>query len=184
MFVLCRHSAIQDREYICDQPITYHQETAKTKIGPTTQTSSQPPPPPPQNSHQLTPKLQSEPQLSTHNCPSESEQNYSQPLFGPQMRHSQKIPTTSTHSVRPQRCTATTAHIALPSTDISHTLATYPHSESQHDPSVGHHQSEKLHPSASRTETSGSSARPEIIPNCGNLQTEVRWRKLQYKATY
>ncbi|KAM5165118.1 autoimmune regulator-like [Mantella aurantiaca] len=165
-------SAIEDlEEYSCDQPTMNQQATPKTKICPTSQACSQPPPL--HNFHQIIPKFQNEPQLSTHSCSSESSgQNYPQIPFGPQMRNSQKIPTTTTHAVQPQRYPATTAQIPIPSTDISHTHATCSHTESRHDFSVVN-QSERHPISVSRTEAPESSARTEMSQNFGTLQTEA-----------
>lgn len=174
MLVLCHHSAVQDIEYSCDQPTMYHQATPQTKICSTSQACPQPPPL--HNFHQLIPKLQNEPQLSSHSCPSESSgQNYPQLPFGQQMRNSQKIPT-STHAVQPQRYMATTAQIPPPNTDISHTHATCNHTETRHDYGAVH-QSERHPLPTSRTEAPGSSARAEMVQNSGTLQTEVSWVK-------
>ncbi|XP_077344619.1 autoimmune regulator-like [Lithobates pipiens] len=159
-------SAVKDIEYSCDQPTMYHQATPQTKICSTSQACTQPPPL--QNFHQIIPKPQNEPQLSSHSCPSESSgQNYPQLPFGQQMRNSQKIPITTA-----QRYTATTAQIPPPSTDISHTHATCTHTESRHDYSAVH-QSERHPLPTSRTEASGSSARAEMVQNSATLQTEA-----------
>ncbi|XP_072266217.1 autoimmune regulator [Pyxicephalus adspersus] len=159
-------SGIQDIEYRCDQPTAYHQTTPHTKNCPISQASSQPPPM--HNFHPLMPRFQEEPQMSSHSCSSESSgQNYPQPSFGPQMRNSQKNPTTTAHTAL-QRHMEATVQASFPSTDISHTLATCPRTDCS-----AIHQSERLPLSASRTEASGSSARVEMVPNSGNLQTEA-----------
>ncbi|PIO25781.1 hypothetical protein AB205_0011840 [Aquarana catesbeiana] len=148
----------------------YHQATPQTKICSTSQACPQPPL---HNFHQLIPKLQNEPQLSSHSCLSESSgQNYPHLPFGQQMRNLQKISTTTTHAVQPQRHTATTTQIPPPSTDISHTHATCTHTESRHDYSAVH-QSERHPLPTSRTEAPGSSARAEMVQNSGTLQTEA-----------